>query len=77
MYQANGVGLAAQQIGLNIKLFVVDTVQVKKKENNVKGIKGIYQSQRFWMKWVNHGLRRRMPFYSDIRGEVDANRPLE
>ena len=39
MYNANGVGLAAQQIGLNIKLFIIDTVQVEKEESKGKGIK--------------------------------------
>lgn len=42
MYHANGVGLAAQQIGLNIKLFVVDTIQVEKEENKGKGIKQVF-----------------------------------
>jgi len=42
MYHANGVGLAAQQIGLNIKLFVVDTIQVEKEENKGRGIKQVF-----------------------------------
>ena len=32
MYYANGVGLAAPQIGLSIRLFVIDTVQLEAKE---------------------------------------------
>lgn len=36
MYESNGVGLAAPQIGLNINLFVIDTTQI---EENKKGIK--------------------------------------
>jgi peptide deformylase len=32
MYHAQGVGLAAPQIGLAIRLFVIDTLQVKKDE---------------------------------------------
>ena len=32
MYNASGVGLAAPQVGLSLKLFVVDTIQVEKEE---------------------------------------------
>lgn len=41
MYNANGVGLAAPQIGLGIRLFLVDTVQTKKEgeEPKEEGIK--------------------------------------
>ena len=42
MYNANGVGLAAQQIGLNIKLFVTDTIQVEKEESKGKGLKEVF-----------------------------------
>ncbi len=34
MYAADGVGLAAPQIGKTIRLFIVDTVQVEDKEKN-------------------------------------------
>ena len=39
MYHASGVGLAAPQVGLAIRLFVVDTLQVDKKNEPAKGIK--------------------------------------
>lgn len=39
MYNASGVGLAAPQIGLSIKLFVVDTIQVEKDDQKGNGIK--------------------------------------
>ena len=40
MYHAKGVGLAAPQIGLAIRLFIVDTVQIKKEEESAfEGIK--------------------------------------
>lgn len=40
MYKAGGVGLAAQQVGLAIRLFVVDTVQMEDEEKqDFKGIK--------------------------------------
>ena len=32
MYAASGVGLAAPQVGLSIRLFLVDTVQLKDKK---------------------------------------------
>lgn len=41
MYQANGVGLAAPQIGLAIRLFIVDSTQIK--EDMRKGEDGIKQ----------------------------------
>lgn len=39
MYAAHGVGLAAPQIGLSIRLFVLDTVQLERDEK--PGFKGI------------------------------------
>jgi len=38
MYNANGVGLAAPQVGLAVRLFLVDTVQIFEDEPE-KGIK--------------------------------------
>jgi peptide deformylase len=42
MYQAKGVGLAAPQIGKDIRLFVVDTVQLDKKDAKPVGIKRVF-----------------------------------
>jgi peptide deformylase len=43
MYNANGVGLAAPQVGLSIRLFLVDTVQVEDEEKEEKtGIKKVF-----------------------------------
>lgn len=40
MYKAGGVGLAAQQVGMAIRIFVVDTVQMEDEEDeSFKGIK--------------------------------------
>ena len=39
MYNADGVGLAAPQIGLSIRLFVIDTIQVMKEQQEEMGIK--------------------------------------
>jgi peptide deformylase len=46
MYQADGVGLAAPQIGLSIRLFVIDTLQLERKkeekDENDKGFKKVF-----------------------------------
>jgi len=44
MYKASGVGLAAPQIGLPIRLFIVDTVQVEEDEDGNVEEKGIKQA---------------------------------
>ena len=42
MYFAEGVGLAAPQIGRSIRLFLVDTDQVKREEEQEAGIKKVF-----------------------------------
>ncbi len=43
MYVASGVGIAAPQVGLSIRLFVVDTIQLKDKKNkDFAGIKKVF-----------------------------------
>ncbi len=42
MYAAKGVGLAAHQIGLSIRLFIVDTVQIMEKGKEEEGIKKVF-----------------------------------
>jgi peptide deformylase len=42
MYHAEGVGLAAPQIGRAIRLFLVDTVQTQKEGEEDKGIKRVF-----------------------------------
>lgn len=42
MYSAKGVGLAAPQIGKDIRLFVIDTTQLDKKEITPEGIKRVF-----------------------------------
>jgi len=39
MYNAQGVGLAAPQIGKSIRLFLIDTIQVMEDDEKEKGIK--------------------------------------
>ncbi len=42
MYNAEGVGLAAPQIGLGIRIFLVDTVQSMEEGEEDKGIKKVF-----------------------------------
>jgi peptide deformylase len=46
MYQADGVGLAAPQVGLGIRLFVIDTLQLERKSTEKsetdKGFKKVF-----------------------------------
>ena len=42
MYNAHGVGLAAPQIGLAIRIFLVDTVQVMEEGKEDEGIKKVF-----------------------------------
>jgi peptide deformylase len=44
MYHSKGVGLAAQQVGLDIKLFVVDTLQIDKEDKEDETEMGIKQT---------------------------------
>ncbi|HMQ49604.1 MAG TPA: peptide deformylase [Saprospiraceae bacterium] len=42
MYQADGVGLAAPQIGKSIRLFLVDTMQIMEEGKEAEGIKQVF-----------------------------------
>lgn len=42
MYAAHGAGIAAPQIGLPIRLFVIDTIQLLDKKHKDKGIKKVF-----------------------------------
>ncbi|WP_236980442.1 peptide deformylase [Membranihabitans maritimus] len=42
MYNASGVGLAAPQIGKSIRMFIVDTIQLREEEDKENGIKGVF-----------------------------------
>ena len=42
MYHAKGIGLAAPQVGLSIRLFVVDTVQMQEEGKEADGIKKVF-----------------------------------
>ncbi|MDH3243351.1 MAG: peptide deformylase [Saprospiraceae bacterium] len=42
MYHAQGVGLAAPQVGHSIRLFIIDTIQLNKEEDETGGIKQVF-----------------------------------
>ncbi|MCL2131137.1 MAG: peptide deformylase [Lentimicrobiaceae bacterium] len=42
MYYAEGVGLAAPQVGLSISLFVIDSEKMEKKDSDVKPVKKVF-----------------------------------
>lgn len=74
MYNADGVGLAAPQIGLSIRLFLVDTVQTEKEETKGQGIKKAFinaqKIEETGSEWAYEEGCLSIP---DIRGDV--NRP--
>lgn len=42
MYNANGIGLAAPQVGLSIRLFIIDTAQLQEEDEKMKnGVKKV------------------------------------
>jgi peptide deformylase len=72
MYDAQGVGLAAPQIGLGIRLFVIDTVQLEKDDNpTFKGFKRVFinaqKVEETGSKWSYEEGCLSVP---NIRGEV-------
>ena len=72
MYHAEGVGLAAPQVGRAIRLFVIDTVQLEEKGKDVVGFKKVFiNAQKVEEKgkiWANEEGCLSIP---DIRGDVD------
>jgi peptide deformylase len=42
MYAAHGVGIAAPQVGVSIRLFVIDTIQIMEEEKIAEGIKKVF-----------------------------------
>ena len=52
MYHADGVGIAAPQIGQSLRLFLVDTIQAMEEGDEAKGIKkSIYQCSNTGGRW--------------------------
>lgn len=78
MYHAQGVGLAAPQIGQSIRLFMVDTIQVMEKGEEAKGIKQVFINaeviEEVGNSWLYEEGCLSIP---DIRGEVERNEVLK
>jgi len=72
MYAAHGVGLAAPQIGLGIRLFIVDTVQIADEKKDDSGIKKVFINaemlHEFGKSWSYEEGCLSIP---NIRGEVE------
>jgi peptide deformylase len=78
MYEAHGVGLAAPQIGLSIRLFTIDSVQIEKEDYPTHvGFKKVFINARkieeTGSKWNYEEGCLSVP---DIRGEVSRQQKL-
>jgi peptide deformylase len=73
MYDASGVGLAAPQVGLSIRLFVVDTIQIEDEERkpNFKGFKKVFiNAQILEESGKEWGYEEGCLSIPNVRGEV-------
>lgn len=72
MYHAEGVGLAAPQVGRAIRLFVIDTVQLEEKGKDVVGFKRVFiNAQKVEEKGKIWAYEEGCLSIPDIRGDVD------
>lgn len=72
MYHANGVGLAAPQIGKSIRLFVVDTTQMMEEGEEDQGIKEVFINvEKVDEAGEPRAYEEGCLSIPDIRGEVD------
>ncbi|MBX2929605.1 MAG: peptide deformylase [Saprospiraceae bacterium] len=74
MYNAHGVGLAAPQVGLSIRLFVIDTVQIMDEGKEAEGFKKVFINAEMIEEtgevWAYEEGCLSIP---DIRGDVERN----
>ena len=72
MYNSQGVGLAAPQIGLSIRLFVIDTVQMMEEGKEQEGLKRVFinahKVEEAGAEWAYEEGCLSIP---DIRADVD------
>jgi peptide deformylase len=72
MYHANGVGLAAPQIGKAIRLFVVDTIQMMEEGREAEGLKKVFinaeKIEESGEEWAYEEGCLSIP---DVRGDVE------
>jgi peptide deformylase len=74
MYNAHGVGLAAPQVGLSIRLFVIDSVQIMDEGKEAEGLKKVFINAEMIEEtgetWAYEEGCLSIP---DIRGDVERN----
>ncbi len=76
MYNAQGVGLAAPQIGRSIRLFIVDSIQMEEEDKPFKGIKKVFiNAQKIEESGPINEYEEGCLSIPDIRGDV--NRPQQ
>ena len=76
MYNAQGVGLAAPQIGRSIRLFVVDSIQMEEEDKPFKGIKKVFiNAEKIEETGPINEYEEGCLSIPDIRGDV--NRPQQ
>ena len=72
MYHADGVGLAAPQVGKPIRLFVVDTIQIMEEGKETEGLKRVFinahKVEEAGEPWTYEEGCLSIP---DVRGDVD------
>ena len=72
MYHAEGVGLAAPQIGRPIRLFIIDTIQLEEKGKDVIGQKTVFiNAEKVEEKGKVWAYEEGCLSIPDIRGDVD------
>lgn len=77
MYKASGVGLAAPQIGLGIRLFIVDTIQIMEEDKKEEGIKQVFINAQIESEWDEWWLYEEGCLsIPNIRGDVERQKKL-
>ncbi|MBK7869682.1 MAG: peptide deformylase [Saprospiraceae bacterium] len=72
MYNASGVGLAAPQVGLSIRLFVIDTIQIKDEDKKAEGIKRVFiNAHKVEEKGEPWAYEEGCLSIPEVRGDVD------
>lgn len=72
MYYANGVGLAAPQIGKSIRLFVVDTIQMMEPGQEADGLKMVFiNAEKIEESGEEWSYEEGCLSIPDVRGEVE------
>lgn len=78
MYNAHGVGLAAPQIGLSIRLFIVDTEQIRDEDANTTPIKKVFiNAQMLDESGKEVSLEEGCLSIPEIRGDVQRNESIQ